>query len=98
MSRWRKRPESSTKNPQDRTTTESSRRNFLKTAGITAGAVLVRESLWARGKATIATDRNFAFPQIKQRFMITPDQAWEWASFKSQGGPTYAGGAGWKRY
>ena len=30
--------------------------------------------------------------------MITPDQAWGWASFKSQGGPTYAGGAGWKRY
>ncbi len=30
--------------------------------------------------------------------MITPDHAWEWASFKAQGGPTYAGSAGWKRY
>ena len=30
--------------------------------------------------------------------MITPDQAWDWASFKGEGGPTYAGGAGWKRY
>jgi hypothetical protein len=30
--------------------------------------------------------------------MITPQQAWDWATFKSQGGPTYAGGAGWKRY
>ena len=30
--------------------------------------------------------------------MITPDQAWGWASFKSEGGPTYAGGVGWKRY
>jgi hypothetical protein len=30
--------------------------------------------------------------------MITPDQAWEWNVFKSQGGPTYAGSTGWKRY
>ncbi len=30
--------------------------------------------------------------------MITPDQAWDWNVFKSQGGPTYAGSAGWKRY
>ena len=30
--------------------------------------------------------------------MITPDQAWDWNVFKSRGGPTYAGSAGWKRY
>ena len=30
--------------------------------------------------------------------MITPDQAWDWNVFKSQGGPTYAGSAGWKRF
>ena len=30
--------------------------------------------------------------------MITPEQAWAWALFKSQGGPTYAGSASWKRY
>ena len=30
--------------------------------------------------------------------MITPDQAWNWNLFKSHGGPTYAGSAGWKRY
>lgn len=30
--------------------------------------------------------------------MITSDQAWDWNVFKSRGGPTYAGGAGWKRY
>ena len=30
--------------------------------------------------------------------MMTPDQAWEWAGFKSQCGPTYAGSAGWKRF
>jgi len=30
--------------------------------------------------------------------MITRDQAWDWNVFKSRGGPTYAGSAGWKRY
>ncbi len=30
--------------------------------------------------------------------MITPDQAWDWNVFKAQGGPTYAGSTGWKRY
>ena len=30
--------------------------------------------------------------------MITPKQALDWHVFKGQGGPTYAGGAGWKRY
>jgi hypothetical protein len=30
--------------------------------------------------------------------MITPKQAWEWNVFKAQGGPTYAGSTGWKRF
>ena len=100
MSKWRKRSESSLNNPQSRThkPADTSRRNFLKTAGVTAGAALIREPLWARGKSAAPANGKFAFPQINQRFMITPDQAWDWAVFKSQGGPTYAGGTGWKRY
>src|SRR5713226_731565 len=80
MSKSRKRP---------------SRRNFLKTAaGVAASTVLIRKSLWAQSKpvSATATDHgNSAFPRINRQFMITPDQAWDWASFKSQGGPTYAG-------
>ncbi len=69
----------------------SSRRRFLKAAaGVAAGTVVTREPLRAQ--------RTPRFPQINRQFIITPDQAWEWASFKSEGGPTYAGGAGWKRY
>jgi hypothetical protein len=30
--------------------------------------------------------------------MITPNQAWDWNVFKAQGGPTYAGSTGWKRF
>src|ERR1700686_2667211 len=79
-----------------------SRRSFLKTAAGAAGStVLSRTSLWAQSKpanATATDHRNFAFPQINRQFMITPDQAWDWNSFKSQGGPTYAGSTGWKRY
>src|SRR6266446_1943264 len=63
-----------------------SRRTFLKTAAaVTAGAQ------WAQS-------RDGAFPKIHSQFMITPDQAWEWNAFKSKGGPTYAGGTGWRRY
>ena len=29
---------------------------------------------------------------------MTPDLAWDRAAFKAQGGPTYAGSAGWKRF
>ena len=76
----------------------SSRRDFLKTAGVTAGAVLIGEPLWSQGKPATATSRKFAFPQIDQKLMITPDQALEWASFKAQCGPTWAGSTGWKRF
>ena len=62
------------------------RRTFIKAAaGVAVGTVL--------GRRTQA-----AFPKIDSRLMITPDIAWEWNVFKSKGGPTYAGGAGWKRY
>src|SRR6266566_2630601 len=100
MSKRRKRPESSSNNSKTRAQGEahSSRRNFLKTAGVAAAALLVRDSPWARQKTANAASRDFAFPKINPKFMITPDQAWGWASFKSQGGPTYAGGRGWKRY
>ncbi len=63
-----------------------SRRTFLKTAAaVTAGARWVQS-------------QDVALPKIHSPFLITPDQAWGWNAFKSQGGPTYAGGAGWKRY
>jgi hypothetical protein len=70
----------------------SPRRTFLKTAAsVAAGTLLTRGALPA-GEA------DAAFPKIDPRFMITPDQAWDWNVFKSQGGPTYAGSSGWKRY
>jgi hypothetical protein len=78
----------------------SSRRTFLKTAGAAAGTVFMRQSLWAQspGAEGGSAARAGALSTINQKFMMTPDQAWEWNAFKSQGGPTYAGGAGWKRY
>src|SRR5579864_3000210 len=67
------------------------RRTFLKAAaGITAGTVLGDGTGWGQAPP--------AFPKIHAPFLITPDQAWDWNVFKSRGGPTYAGGAGWKRY
>ena len=65
-----------------------SRRSFLKAAaGVTAGAALARPQLFAP-----------AFTKISSQFMITPEQALNWNMFKAQGGPTYAGSAGWKRF
>ncbi len=80
----------------------SSRRRFLKdAAGVTAGTVLTGRSLWAQGRsagAAAAAQTDRAFPKIDPQLMITPDQAWDWNLFKAQGGPTYAGSTGWKRY
>jgi hypothetical protein len=83
-----------------RKSSDSSRRAFLKTAGAAAGTVFMRESLWAQspGVEGASPTRTGALSRINRPFMMTPDQAWEWNAFKSQGGPTYAGGAGWKRY
>jgi hypothetical protein len=73
----------------------SPRRTFLKAAAsVTAGTVLTQRTQWAQSAWAGAA----AFPKIHAPFMITPDQAWEWNVFKSQGGPTYAGSAGWKRF
>jgi hypothetical protein len=67
---------------------------FLTLAGgAVAGTVLERGSLKAQGAM-----RGSAFPGIDRRLMMTPDLAMDWNTFKAQGGPTYAGGAGWKRY
>jgi hypothetical protein len=76
---------------------ESFRRDFLKIAGATAGAVLIGGSLWTPGMP-VAAKSNLAFPKVDQKMMITPDQALEWASFKAKCGPTWAGSAGWKRF
>ncbi len=71
-------------------TKRSSRRTFLQAAaGIAAGTVL--------GGPVRAQSRR-AWPKIEPRFLITPQQAWDWHLFKSQGGPTYAGSTGWKRF
>ena len=73
----------------------SPRRGFLKVAGsVTAAAMLTQRTEWAQGgRARAAT-----FPRVHAPFMITPEQAWDWNLFKSGGGPTYAGSAGWKRF
>src|SRR5438552_11907348 len=76
------------------------RRTFLKTAGAAASAMLIPSSLWAQstGLEGASASRASGFSKINPKFMMTPDQAWDWNAFKSAGGPTYAGGAGWKRY
>ena len=80
----------------------SSRRKFLRAAaGVTAGTVLPRQMLWAqssRDTAFAASSGRIRFPGIDPKLMITPDQALDWNVFKAQGGPTYAGSVGWKRY
>jgi hypothetical protein len=78
----------------DKPSDGSPRRSFLKAAAsITAGTVLTGRTEWAQNNHAGPT-----LPKINPQFMITPDQAWKWNVFKSRGGPTYAGSAGWKRY
>lgn len=96
MSKQRKPPESPSRKLRNRPG-HFSRRNFLKSAGLTASAAFIREPLWGQGRS--ASDAgNPALTQVKRQFMMTPQQILEWVSFKAQGGPTYAGGTGWKRY
>jgi hypothetical protein len=45
-----------------------------------------------------AASRNLPLTQIDPKFMITPEQALNWAIFKAKCGPTYAGSAGWKQF
>jgi hypothetical protein len=76
-----------------------SRRNFLKSAaGVTAGTILNGQLSWAEGSQPRAGDAEGVFPKNNRRLMITPDQAWDWNAFKAEGGATYAGSTGWKRY
>ena len=73
------------------------RRSLLRdAAGVAAGTVLSAKG-WGQGSAAAAPAASDAV-KIDPRFMMTPDQAWEWNMFKAEGGPTYAGSAGWKRY
>ena len=79
---------------RSRNNANSSRRDFLKTAaGVAAGAAFTRIPLRAQGARG-----THPFPGIDPKLLMTPDLAWEWAAFKAQGGPTYAGSAGWKRF
>ena len=81
-------------NSRNRNKANSSRRDFLKTAaGVAAGAAFTRIPLGAQGARG-----THPFPGIDPKLLMTPDQAWEWAAFKAQCGPTYAGSAGWKRF
>lgn len=67
----------------------ASRRTFLKAAAaVTAGTLVPRR----------AAAQTAELAKIDARFLITPEQAWAWNLFKSEGGPTYAGSAGWKRF
>jgi hypothetical protein len=71
----------------------SSRRSFLqRAAGVTAATAF---GIGRPNAQQIAHPAPF---RIDPRLMITPDQARAWNAFKAEGGPTYAGSAGWKRY
>jgi hypothetical protein len=73
----------------------------MSAAGVAVGTVLTPRPRWARSSSAHAagmTEPNIPFPGIDPHAMITPDQAWDWNMFKAQGGPTYAGSVGWKRY
>ena len=101
MSKSRKRRESSPNNASGRShnRTGSSRRDFLRTAaGVAASTALSRTLLGAQGPYAIGTNRTHPVPPINQKLLMTPAQALEWAKFKAEGGPTYAGSAGWKRF
>jgi hypothetical protein len=78
---------------------QKTRRNFLKAAaGLTSGTALVQPPSWAQTEAVAAPRSVAAFPKIDPQLMITPDQAFAWNAFKAEGGPTYAGSVGWKRF
>ena len=41
---------------------------------------------------------NPAVTRVDNAFMMTPEMAYDWNYYKSLGGSTYAGSAGWKHY
>jgi hypothetical protein len=55
--------------------------------------MIARQPLWAQNGGA-----GGASTKIDAKFMITPEQAWEWHVFKSECGSTYAGSVGWKRF
>ncbi|MFO1183200.1 MAG: hypothetical protein U1E56_00260 [Bauldia sp.] len=61
-------------------------------AGVAAGTVP------SRAGAALAQAARPAFPRIDPTLTMTPGKALEWNLFKAEGGPTYPGGVGWKRY
>ena len=66
--------------------TDLSRRTFLKTAaGVSAGAMLMREPLGAQGAVVAKTASPLT--KIHQPFMLTPKQALDWNLFKAECGP-----------
>src|SRR5215471_14308795 len=81
---------------------QKTRRSFLEAAaGITAGTALTGRSLWAQGGhpgVGVGSRADASLTRINPKFMISPDQAWDWNVFKAEGGPIYAGSAGWKRF
>jgi hypothetical protein len=83
-----------------RNRTGSSRRTFLKTAaGIAAGTVLSRTSLTAQARPVATAGHAARLARINPKFMMTPQTALKWNSFKAtECGPTYAGGVGWKKF
>ena len=73
----------------------ATRRRFLVStgaAGLTAGNLLRPDPVQAQSL------HPTLFPRLDPRFHVSPDQALAWNGWKAQGGPTYAGGNGWKRY
>ena len=96
MSKVRKPPESLSRKLSS-LPRKSSRRDFLKSAGLTASAALIQEPLWGQAKTASAAG-DPALTEIKPQFMMTPQEILDWVTFKAKGGPTYAGGMGWKRY
>jgi hypothetical protein len=82
--------------------TGSSRRGFLRAAaGATAGSMLSSQSLLAQENRLAAPSgaaQPGALTKIDPKLMITPEQAFDWNMLKAEGGPTYAGSVGWKRF
>ncbi len=75
----------------------ASRRGFLTGAASVATGVaanVAASSVLAPG----AQAQTAGFHRIDPQRLISPATAAEWNLFKARGGPTYAGGAGWKRY
>src|ERR1700759_1507188 len=72
-----------------------SRRSFLQRA---AGATAATAFGIGWPSAEPLAQAPTGFPKTDPRLMITLDQVRDWNAFKAKCGPTYAGGAGWKRY